>query len=595
MNRLTIAVATIAFGLMLTTGRAESQVLPANTVDWSGLWVAERDYGPQFGGPVDVQVIGSKWVARIQDETAMVKREVNEDGSVNWSFDFQGEGKFAGWQVNDTSDIEGHWIQPSGVIANYPLATPVRLSLQKGSVFTGRIRPYVDTLSLNVPLFADADSPNVYKTFLRNPERNFGVYFRIETATVDGNEITFAGSDGTAMETATVTEPGERFVMPFGRTGETLEYTRRDRDDAPGFYPRRHPVAFFAMPRPIQTDDGWPTTTPAVAGLDESLLLSLVNSLATFEPNELRQPYIQGLLIAHRGKLIVDEYFHGFDREATHDSRSSTKSLTSALLGVALYDGAIKSIDQPVYPLFGGVDAFENPDPRKARLTLRHLVTMSSGLDCDDGDYDSPGNEDVMQSQDAEPDWYQYALDLAMVREPGEAGVYCTAGMNLIGGALQKATGVELKRYFAEKFAEPLNFGHYEMNLSPTEHAYMGGGMRLRPRDFLKLGQLYLDGGVWAGQRIVSEDYVKASAAPHASINQADDYGYAWWRQSFDVDGRSIETYYASGNGGQLLFVVPELDLVALIQAGNYSDGRTRNAFRDKFMQEHILPAVLAE
>ena len=122
----------------------------------------------------------------------------------------------------------------------------------------------------------------------------------------------------------------------------------------------------------------------------------------------------------------------------------------------------------------------------------------------------------------------------------------------------------------------------------------MGGGVRLRPRDFLKLGQVYLDDGVWNGRRLVSKDWVRQSGAAHSSLNQKDDYGFGWWRQTFEVRGRSIDTFFASGNGGQMLFVVPELEMTVMIQAGNYNDGRTRNAFRDRFMGEFILPAAMS-
>lgn len=199
-----------------------------------------------------------------------------------------------------------------------------------------------------------------------------------------------------------------------------------------------------------------------------------------------------------------------------------------------------------------------------------------------------------MQSQEAQPDWYRYTLDLPMRAEPGAADIYCSAGMNLLGGAISKAAGQSLPAFFDEQIAAPLQMGHYQMNLSPTEHGYMGGGIRLRPRDFLKLGQTYLDGGTWNGQRIVSEDWVRASAAAHSSINTEDDYGYAWWRRSFQVEDRAIASYHAAGNGGQMLFVVPELELVVLFNAGNYNDGRTRGTFRDRYMQGAILPAAIA-
>jgi CubicO group peptidase (beta-lactamase class C family) len=238
------------------------------------------------------------------------------------------------------------------------------------------------------------------------------------------------------------------------------------------------------------------------------------------------------------------------------------------------------------------VAAYANPDPRKARMTVRHLVTMTSGFDCDDNRYDTPGNEDRMQSQTEQPDWYRYTLDLPMVREPGTAGVYCTAGIHLIGQVLRERTATSLPQYFEHAFARPMDIDYYQMNLSPTYRGYMGGGIRLRPRDFLKLGQLYLDGGVWRGRRIVSEEWVRTSTAAHASVNETDDYGFAWWRKTYQAGDRRVETYHASGNGGQLLFVVPALNLVALIQAGNYGDGRTRNKFRDRLMQEAILPAA---
>ncbi len=566
--------------------------------NWEGLWVAERSFGPRLQGPLTLHRSKANWVARMQGETIAVDRTQEDDGSVDWSFAFFDHGRFVGHQASVEAAIAGHWLQAPGMIDNYPFATPVRLDPVSSDAFAGEIAPYPQQVSLNIPLVADgtASEPGTtrYRTFLRNPQRNLGVFFRIESATATGDEIRFANGDGEVLAVGRSIESGERFTLLFPRFGETLDFTRRSRQNAPGFYARRSAETPAALLQPVEIADGWRTAAPGKTGLDERPLVKLVGSIASFEPTGLRQPYIHGLLIAHRGKLVVEEYFHGYQREMTHDSRSAGKTITSALLGIALHQGSLASLDESVYPLFGGVAAFANPDPRKGRMTARHLVTMSSGFDCDDDDYDTPGNEDTMQSQSEQSDWYRYVLDLPMVREPGEAGVYCTAGINLIGGVLEKVTGTSLPRLFQEQFAVPMGISNYQMNLSPTYHGYMGGGIRLRPRDFLKLGQLYLDGGVWNGQRIVSEAWVNESAAAHASLNESDDYGFAWWRRSYQVAGKTIETYYASGNGGQLLFVVPELDLVVLIQAGNYSDGRTRNEFRDRYMRQSILPAALA-
>ncbi|MFK8053010.1 MAG: serine hydrolase domain-containing protein [Woeseiaceae bacterium] len=593
MQKIASVIISFIVIALVASSNLYAQDQKVAAVDWSGLWVAEKDYGPSFRGPVSLQKVEETWLVRSQGETTAAQRIINANGTTEWRFEFPGVGRFVGVQGNEDATIVGHWIQPSGQIAFYPLATPVRMHRDGKDSFIGELKPYLDKVSLNIPLFKEDDAAQTYRTFLRNPERNLGVYFRIGQAVADTSHIRFMHENGNELSAATVIEPGERFLLEFSRTGETLEFTKRDRHEAPGFFPRRYPAPASTMTRPVETDDQWQTTSPTAAGLSQEPLLTMINELAAFEPTALRQPYIHSLLIAHKGKLVVDEYFHGYSRDDTHDSRSSGKSLASALLGIGIHEGIVESIDQPIYPLMGGVNAFANPDPRKTELSFRHLITMSSGLDCDDGDQDSPGNEDVMQTQQAQSDWYRYALDLALIRDPGVAGVYCTAGINLVGGALAKAADMSLMQFFEQKFAQPLSIRHYEMNLSPTEQAYMGGGIQLRPRDFLKLGQLYLDKGEWHGQRLLSEDFVTASAAAQASINDPDDYGYAWWRHRFDVDGRAVETFYASGNGGQMLFVVPELELVVLFQAGNYSDGRTRREYRDRLMQQHILPAAL--
>jgi CubicO group peptidase (beta-lactamase class C family) len=580
-------------------GCSESQDSSSSETNknWEGLWIAERHFGPNLNGPINIQQTEEGWIAKLRGETVSVERRTHDNGTIRWSFKYPNWGHFEGWQEDDEAKITGHWIQPPGALEGYPFATPVYFSETNNGDFTGELAPFEHEVSFNIPMTvvdgASAGSGK-YQAFLRNPQRNLGVFARIERAQVIDGEIRFTGgSDDTLIAVGNITEPGERFSLLSGRFNSNFDFRRRTRDNAPGFYPRRLPENTGSLLRPIELDDGWPTSSPEASGLDTKRLSDLIGSIANFEPNELRQPYIHSLLVAHKGKLVVEEYFHDHHRDMPHDSRSAGKTVGSTLLGIALRKGVFSDLDQPVYPLFGGVDAFANPDPRKEQMTLRHLVTMTQGFDCDDDDFDTPGNEDVMQGQSEEPDWYRYALSLPMVRSPGEKGVYCTAGINLVGGAIQRKTGENLGEFFHREFAEPLGIKYYQLNLSPTEEAYMGGGLRLKPRDFMKMGQLYLNGGIWNGKRIVSEDWAEESAKPHATLYQADDYGLAWWHSTYEVEGQDIHTYYASGNGGQMLFVVPELELVIMINAGNYSDGRTRNQFREKYMREFILPAAL--
>ncbi|MEO0883243.1 MAG: serine hydrolase [Pseudomonadota bacterium] len=576
----------------------QSQETSHASANWEGVWVSQADFGPDLKGPVDIHRIGDRWVARIQGENVPVDRKIDDDGSVAWSFSVFDQGRFIGQQSDIAAPIEGHWLQPPGPVQNYPFATPVRFTAAGDENFTGVIEPFPQTVTLNVPLAqggeAGPGADNTYRTYLRNPERNLGVFFRIETASFVGEDIRFANEAGEILAEGTSIDPGERFTMVFPRFGTTFEFTRRSREAAPSFYPRRSPNMSTPLPRPVELDDGWPTDFPAKTGFDEAPLIDVLQEFAAFEPDGLREPYLHAILVAHKGKLIVEEYYHGFHRDRPHDSRSAGKSVGATLLGMAIHQGAIETVDDLVYPYFGGTDAFDNPDARKERMTLRHVVSMTQGFDCDDDDYDTPGNEDIMQSQSEEDDWYKYILDLPMVKEPGEQGAYCSGGINLLGGVVASATGTSLPQFFEDSFAKPLGISDYYMNLSPTYEGYMGGGIRLRPRDFMKMGQLYLNGGLWNGERLLSEEWVEATAAPQASINRPDDYSFGWWLETFEVEGEEIETYSARGNGGQMLFVAPSLDLVIMVNAANYSDGRTRRAWRDRLLIDGIFPGALA-
>lgn len=226
---------------------------------------------------------------------------------------------------------------------------------------------------------------------------------------------------------------------------------------------------------------------------------------------------------------------------------------------------------------------------------LAHLMTHTSGLACDENDDQSPGNEDTLQNQSAEPDWWKFTLDLPMAHEPGVRYAYCSANMNLVGGALTTATGTWLPEFFDRAVARPLGFGRYYRNLTPTDDGYLGGGAFLRPRDLLKVGQAYLDGGVWRGRRIVDEDWIAASTAPRVRITPettglseeefGDSYGggedaYAWHLGAIRSGERVYRTYDANDNGGQLLIVAPEADLV-VFTGGNYRQGGIWSRWRD--------------
>jgi CubicO group peptidase (beta-lactamase class C family) len=207
-----------------------------------------------------------------------------------------------------------------------------------------------------------------------------------------------------------------------------------------------------------------------------------------------------------------------------------------------------------------------------------------------------------MQRQTAQPNWYKYTLDLPMVAEPGgQQAVYCSANLNLVGGVVSQATKSPLPEFFDEYLARPLQFRTYHMNLMPTGEAYMGGGLYLRPRDELKLGQLYLSGGMWNQRRIVSQDWVRQSTTVHSSFEPQTDYdapheyGFGWHINQLHVGDRIFRSYSAGGNGGQIVMVVPELDLVVGFNGSSYGEFSKWYRWGLQLVPQYIIPAALAQ
>lgn len=203
-----------------------------------------------------------------------------------------------------------------------------------------------------------------------------------------------------------------------------------------------------------------------------------------------------------------------------------------------------------------------------------------------------------MQGQDRQPDWYKYILDVPMLDEPGDKrAMYCTAAINLLGGIVAQGTGMPLTAFFQRYYADPLQIRGYHMNLMPGGEAYMGGGIQMRPRDMLKLAQLYLDGGKWHGKRIVSARWAAEAVAQHSFFPASDyaaghGYGYTWHLFEAKVGDKTYQEYMAQGNGGQLVMAVPALDLAVVITAGNYGNFPTWRKFFEELMPQYLIPAA---
>ncbi|HWK89620.1 MAG TPA: serine hydrolase, partial [Longimicrobium sp.] len=365
---------------------------------------------------------------------------------------------------------------------------------------------------------------------------------------------------------------------------------RRVPDDAFSFYyPRGRPTAPYTYTPPLQTDDEWPVGTPEEVGLSRAKLSEMAAEIAGMGADSIGTLRVHGLLVARHGKLVFEEYFHGENRERPHDTRSASKSVMTVLLGAAMQAGVDIRPETSVYGVMepGVVQS----DPRKRALTLENLLTMSSGLDCDDNVDASPGSEENVTQVQENPDWYRVILDLGMIRAPGDSAVYCSIQPHLAGGVLARAAGRSLPDLMQELVAEPLRMRDYYAFLAPQGEGYMGGGWRFRPRDFMKLGQLYLDGGTWQGRRVLSEEWVKRSTAPLYPMGRRARYGYLWWVWEYPYRGGTVQAYFASGNGGQEVMVIPQLDMVIATYGGNYAESAGWLSITD-LIPRFILAAV---
>lgn len=301
---------------------------------------------------------------------------------------------------------------------------------------------------------------------------------------------------------------------------------------------------------------------------------------------------VDAILLYQNKKLVLEEYFHGYDAARPHQLRSATKSVVSAVIGTAVQAGALSGTAEAVLARMPYA-SYAHPDPRKAQLTLGNLLTMQPGLDCDDHSATSPGRETLIDEQ---PDWVKATLDLPLITAPGTTGTYCSGAVAVAGRLAEHATQLALPDYADAHLFAPLGIrrADWRWNYTLTSANREYAQVHLRPRDMLKLGILYANGGTWNGRRILPASWVQASLATQSTVENAG-YGYFWWHPYLKVampDGeRRVVFSAAQGNGGQKIYLFPQFDLVAVVTAGAYNGPTPSNAI----MVKAVLPKLLAQ
>lgn len=308
---------------------------------------------------------------------------------------------------------------------------------------------------------------------------------------------------------------------------------------------------------------------------------------------------VTSVLIARNGRLAFERYFDAQGVDGLRNTRSATKTVTGMLIGLALDRGLLPGVDAHVLDYFPELQPLQNPDARKSRITIEDFLTMSSLLECDDENQFSRGNEERMYLVE---NWTRFTFDLPIRGFPdwvprpeaspyGRAWSYCTAGATTLGPLLERATHQSVSDFARATLFAPLAITQVKWQFQPTGSAMTGGGLNLRSRDLMKLGQLYLDGGTWNGKRVISADWVARSIAPHARAREDTDYGYLWWLPTYHSAGRSFTAFAMFGSGGNKVYVFPAQQLVVVVTTTNFHVAGAGN-LTDRLLTEDLLPAL---
>jgi CubicO group peptidase (beta-lactamase class C family) len=302
--------------------------------------------------------------------------------------------------------------------------------------------------------------------------------------------------------------------------------------------------------------------------------------------------YTTSITVIKQGQLLIEEYFNGADRNTLHDMRSVGKTMASSIMGIAINDGHIKD-DKQTLKDFYDLNTYQNHSKNKEQVTLKSLLTMSSGFDASDTNPDSPGNEENMYPTS---DWVKFALDLPMDDNKilGENWDYFTAGAVVLGDILNKTVPGGLDKYADIKLLKPLGINQYKWQYTPTNVPNTAGGLQMSSLDNARWGQLYLDNGEYNGQQIMPKSWVTKSLTKHIAIPNRDNeyYGYLLWNKTYSVNDQHIESYYASGNGGNKIMIFKDIGVVIVITATAYNQAYAHFQ-SDEIIEKYLLPAIL--
>lgn len=343
------------------------------------------------------------------------------------------------------------------------------------------------------------------------------------------------------------------------------------------------------LPAPPALHDGLAVASPAAAGIKSAPLAALTQSVVDKD-----YPKTMSVLVVRDGQLVYEHYFGTGGRNVLNDTRSAMKSVTSLAVGVAIDEGAISSVHARAFSYLSDLKPFKSDTPDKEAITVQDFLTMSSALDCNDDDDNSPGNENNMHPQ---PNWTRWAVDLPTMQEykRDASGLgpwrYCTTGAFLLGQIVQRATHTSVDRYIEKKILSPLGITKWEWPYSPAGETMTGGGLRLRSRDIAKVMWMLTDDGRWKGRQIVPRKWIDETLSVRRDAYPGLHYGYLFWNRNYDTACGPVAAWYMAGNGGNAILTFKALQTAVVVTRANYNTRGMHQQTID-LVQRYIMPSL---
>jgi CubicO group peptidase (beta-lactamase class C family)/uncharacterized Tic20 family protein len=374
-------------------------------------------------------------------------------------------------------------------------------------------------------------------------------------------------------------------IIKYTSSGQVFKLITR-KIEKMDMFPRKelfHTPEAYTYQKPIDLHDGLKTGLLEDEFENPERILEMVRG--TIKGNF---PEVHSVLIYKNNTLVLEEYFYGYDKDTPHQLRSATKPFIGGIVGIAVDQGFIQSEKDKLLPYFKSkYPKIANVDDRKKELTIENFLMYRHGLDCEDDNQKSKGNElSMMESED----WVKHTLDLPMVTEPGKFSSYCTGCALTLGSLVEVSTRGNIEDFADKHLFGPIGISNYNWTFDPNRSSITTfSTMKITPRDLVKLAKMYKDGGKWKDKQIISGNWVNKTFGMDVG-----DYGYLWYGKHFDVNGQRYVSYQASGNGGQKINIWPELDMITVFTGGNYNSYQLygKSTPPNEMIPNYILKAI---